>query len=158
MKRKKRFHLMAAGALFLAAAVAGALWFGGGDSAQAGNGKKIIVYKTPLCGCCGQWSHYLRGEGYDVELHSLDDLSDMFEKNGVPANLRSCHLAFVNGYFVVGHVPVEVIQKLADERPDIDGISLPGMPAGSPGMPGQKDEAWTFYSLKDGHKSEFLTL
>jgi hypothetical protein len=157
MKRKNRTYLVAA-ALLAIAAIAGAFWFSGGDSAQAGNGHKVVVYKTPLCGCCGQWSHYLRREGYDVELHSLDDLSEMFEENGVPANLQSCHLAFSDGYFIVGHVPVEVIQKLTDERPEIDGISLPGMPAGSPGMPGQKDEAWTFYSLDDGQADEFITL
>jgi hypothetical protein len=66
---------------------------------------------------------------------------------GIPMELRSCHVSIVEGYVVVGHVPADAIKKLLSERPNIKGISLPGMPLGSPGMPGTKEKPFVIYSL-----------
>ncbi len=76
----------------------------------------------------------------------------------IPEGMESCHTAIINGYFVEGHVPVAAIKKLLEEKPNIDGIALPGMPSGSPGMPGQKNEAFHIYALSDGKSSEFMTI
>jgi hypothetical protein len=67
----------------------------------------------------------------------------------VPSECESCHLAPWGGYVVVGHVPFEVINRLLAERPDVEGVTLPGMPPGSPGMPGENGE-WKIYAFKNG--------
>jgi len=72
--------------------------------------------------------------------------------------MQSCHTTEIGDYFVEGHVPIEAIDKLLAEKPDIDGITLPDMPAGSPGMPGVKREEFVIYSLKDGESSEFMRI
>ena len=72
--------------------------------------------------------------------------------------MESCHTAIFGDYFVEGHVPIEAVNKLLEEKPDIDGIALPEMPSGSPGMPGPKLEPFKIYSIKDGQASEFLSL
>ncbi len=82
----------------------------------------------------------------------------MKEELGVPEQVWSCHTSVLGKYVIEGHVPVEAIQKLPDERPAIDGIALPGMPQGSPGMSGEKSEPWVIYSIVDGGIEEFVTL
>ena len=74
----------------------------------------------------------------------------------IPAEMQSCHTSVIDDYFIEGHVPMEAIEKLMNEKPDIDGIALPRMPSGSPGMPGVKTETWIIYSLKDGQYEEFM--
>jgi hypothetical protein len=69
----------------------------------------------------------------------------------VPEKYQGCHTMFVDDYVVDGHVPVEIVRKLLSERPAIAGITLPGMPAGSPGMVGQKTQTFVIYAVtKDG--------
>lgn len=65
-------------------------------------------------------------------------------QRGVPASLAACHTAVVDGYVVEGHVPADVIDRLLDERPNVMGIAVPGMPVGSPGMetPGRPAERY----------------
>jgi hypothetical protein len=72
--------------------------------------------------------------------------------------MRSCHTLTIGGYFIEGHVPVEAVRKLLDEQPPIDGIALPGMPAGSPGMGGDKAHSFVIYAITDGEAEEFVTL
>ena len=96
----------------------------------------IKVYKSPSCGCCGQWTDYLKQNGFRPEIVDMDDLSAVKRLAQVPDDLVSCHTAMVERYVVEGHVPVEAIRKMLSERPDILGIAVPGMPPGSPGMPG----------------------
>ena len=72
--------------------------------------------------------------------------------------MQSCHTAILGKYFIEGHVPLEAINKLLKERPDIDGIALPGMPIGTPGMPGEKEETFIIYQLVDGKSSVFMTI
>lgn len=92
------------------------------------------MYKTPTCGCCKKWVTHLEGAGFTVKSTDLEDLSPIKQQFSVPQNLRSCHTAVVNGYVVEGHVPADVVQKMLEEKPEIAGISVPGMPIGSPGM------------------------
>lgn len=95
---------------------------------------EINVYKSPACGCCGAWVSNLETSGLTVVVHNLDDVTPIAVKAGVPDNLRSCHTAIVGGYFVEGHVPALDVRKLLRERPNARGITVPGMPIGSPGM------------------------
>lgn len=94
----------------------------------------INVYKSPSCGCCGAWVSKLATSGLSVVVHDMDDVTPVATKAGVPADLRSCHTAIVEGYFVEGHVPATDIRRLLRDRPNARGIAVPGMPIGSPGM------------------------
>jgi hypothetical protein len=120
--------------------------------------KKAIVYKSPTCGCCGNYITYLRSKGFDVEVKNVQDADSIKDKYGIPYEMSSCHTTVIGDYFVEGHVPVEAVDKLLTEKPDIDGIALPGMPAGSPGMPGFKRGEFIIHSLNEGEVSEFMSL
>lgn len=100
--------------------------------------EKITVFYSPTCDCCGNYVAYLKRKGYDVEAMRQTDLSGIKADYGIPFNLESCHTSVVGEYVVEGHIPVEVIQKLVEEKPDIAGIALAGMPSGSPGMASSK--------------------
>lgn len=122
-------------------------------------GETITVYKTSTCGCCGVFVQYLEREGATVQVENVTDLSQIKKQYGIPPEMNSCHTSVVGGYVVEGHIPRTVIEKLLAEKPDIAGIALPGMPSGSPGMPGPKSEPWTIYALqKDGSVTEFTTI
>jgi hypothetical protein len=121
-------------------------------------GQKVVIYKSPYCGCCSSYIPYLEKEGFQVEIIDTEDLSSVKEKYQIPEEMGSCHSLILGEYFVEGHVPMEAIRKLLNEKPEIDGIALPGMPAGSPGMPGPKTEAFVIYALSDGTPSPFMTL
>jgi hypothetical protein len=107
------------------------------------------LYKNPNCNCCDGYAAYLRNHGYAVATTPTHNLSLIRREHGVPGSLAGCHTTIVAGYVVEGHVPVGVLDKLLAERPRIKGISLPGMPDGSPGMTGTKDEPFTIYEITD---------
>jgi len=94
----------------------------------------IIVNKTPTCGCCGLWVKHLQAAGFAVEVHDFENLGPIKERVGVPFGMGSCHTAEVGGYFIEGHVPADDIKRLLREKPAAKGLTVPGMPAGSPGM------------------------
>jgi hypothetical protein len=101
----------------------------------------IEVYRSPSCGCCSKWLVHLKENQFDVIDHVTDDVQAIKDKYGVPENMASCHTALVNGYVVEGHVPASDIKKLLKLKPAVIGISVPGMPSGTPGMEmgGRKD-------------------
>lgn len=119
------------------------------------DGQEIVVYKSPLCSCCSEYEEYLRQHGMAVVSVVEADLTP-YKAQGLAPEYWSCHTAMLGDYFVEGHVPVEVIVKLLEESPDVAGVSLPGMPSGSPGMPGEKTERWTIYALGNGKVSPFV--
>jgi len=193
---------------------------------------KVVVYKTPTCGCCSEYINYLKAYGFNVETKLVNDyeLENLKKQTGIPPELWSCHTAFItrinanlnaNGresgitridanmstqknaelntqinadsknnsnslentyphesahdirvnprnnnpresaynirvdqrkdlnYFIEGHVPIEAIDKLLTEKPEINGIALPQMPSGSPGMPGLKLYPFKIHSVKE---------
>ena len=119
-------------------------------------GAKIVVYKTPTCGCCSKWVDHLREAGFEVEANDLNDLSSIKNHYGVQRALSSCHTAIVEGYVVEGHVPAEHVARLLEERPDVAGITVPGMPIGSPGMEGPNPQPYDVLSFdKEGHTEVF---
>lgn len=96
----------------------------------------LTVYKTPTCVCCDGWIRHVEAESFTTEVISLADLAPVKEELGVPRHLSSCHTSTIGSYVVEGHVPAEAIRKLLREAPEARGLVLPGMPPGSPGMPG----------------------
>jgi len=102
----------------------------------------ITVYKTPTCGCCKAWVEHLRAHGFQVETHDKMSLRSIKEEYGVPRELESCHTAVVDGYVVEGHVPADLIERMLKERPQIAGLTVPGMPMGSPGMEGPRKDPY----------------
>ena len=92
----------------------------------------IIVYKSETCGCCNDW----------IDLVKL-------QLGGVPSNLQSCHTAKIGDYIVEGHVHAEQITRMLKEKPDIKGLSVPGMPMGSPGMEGYRNDAYDVLAFND---------
>ena len=99
-------------------------------------GPEVTVYKSATCGCCGKWIEHMQDAGFKVTAHNREDMNQIKDKNGVAYQLRSCNTAVVDGYIVEGHVPAGDIRRLLKERPAVDGLAVPGMPAGSPGMEG----------------------
>ncbi len=72
--------------------------------------------------------------GFTVKVENVNDLTAVKARYQVPVELQACHTAIVDGYVIEGHVPVADIERLMTEKPDIVGLSVPGMPPGSPGM------------------------
>jgi hypothetical protein len=93
----------------------------------------VEVWKDPGCGCCGGWVKHLQDSGFAVKVN--DGGNDaMRAKLGIPAKLASCHTALVGGYALEGHVPAREIRRLLQEKPQAVGLTVPGMPVGTPGM------------------------
>ena len=91
-------------------------------------------------------------------VHDVEDPVTVKQVAGVPSELYSCHTAAIGGYTVEGHVPIEAIERLLEERPAIQGIGVAGMPAGSPGMGGPTNTPFTAYAFNDGQVGEpFMT-
>lgn len=94
----------------------------------------IEVWKSPYCGCCGKWVEHLAAAGFKVRVYDTEKLGARKDTLGVPVALRSCHTAKIGNYVVEGHVPAKDIKQLLRRKPRVVGISVPGMPIGSPGM------------------------
>jgi hypothetical protein len=102
--------------------------------AQAASLPLVVVHKNPSCGCCESWITHMKAAGFPVEVRDVDNLNAIKTKVGVPYAKGSCHTAEVGGYFVEGHVPAADVKRLLAARPQAKGLTVPGMPAGSPGM------------------------
>ena len=118
----------------------------------------VEVFKTPSCGCCYGYVLFLEKEQFNVKETDMRSLHSIKQKYNIPLEMQSCHTTIIGKYFIEGHVPLEAVNKLLKEQPDIDGIALPGMPIGTPGMPGKKEEPFVVYQLIDGKFSIFMTI
>jgi len=107
----------------------------------------VLVYKTLTCGCCNGWVEHLRAAGFTVDARNTTDLTTIKIDAGVPTAMSSCHTALVDGYVVEGHVPAEQLKRLLTERPDLVGVAVPGMPAGSPGMESRNPQPYQVLSF-----------
>jgi len=129
----------------------------GGNSGIAVD--KIKIYRSNSCGCCSLYSSYVKGKGNNVEDNMLPNIDFIKQQYNIPASVQSCHTSIIGKYFVEGHVPLEAVAKMMREQPDILGIGMPGMPSGSPGMPGAKQGDFVVYGVnKDGSTYEFMRL
>lgn len=118
----------------------------------------LVVHKTPTCGCCSQWIAHMQQAGFTVQAHDHADLGGIKAQHGVPRDKQSCHTALVDGYVIEGHVPADDVKRLLAQRPDILGLTVPGMPAGSPGMemPDGRVDAYAVEAIgKDGSSTVF---
>ena len=104
--------------------------------AQRESATSVDVFKSATCGCCAKWVDHMRAAGFTVHVTDLQepDLQKMKDRYGVPAKSRSCHTARVGGFTIEGHVPAGEVKRLLEEKPQVVGIAVPGMPLGSPGM------------------------
>ena len=107
----------------------------------------VTVYKSPTCGCCGKYVDYLRDNGFEVTAVNESRMELVRQRYGITPADASCHTALVGGYVIEGHVPVNAIRKLLQEKPAIAGISAPGMPQNSPGMGEMKKGTLTIYAV-----------
>lgn len=98
------------------------------------NLQDIHVYKSPTCGCCDDWIKHLEENGFEVEVTDTNNINPIKIDAGVTRSLASCHTGFVGDYVIEGHVPADDIHRLIAQAPKARGLSVPGMPAGSPGM------------------------
>lgn len=124
----------------------------------AAAGPRVVVHKNETCGCCNLWVKHLEAAGFTVEVNNVSNMASIKERVGVPYAMGSCHTGEVEGYFVEGHVPAADIRKLLREKPAAKGLTVPGMPSGSPGMevPSGKVDAYDVLLVaKDGSTSVF---
>ena len=121
-----------------------------GSAIKSSDAIKATVFKTQACGCCSNYVSELKSQGFDVEVVNLKDMTPVKSKYQIARDMESCHTVAIQNYFVEGHVPIKAIQKLVSEQPDIDGIALPGMPMGAPGMTGKKTGSFEIMAVKDG--------
>ena len=130
----------------------------GGTAAEAND--TITVYKSPNCGCCVKWIEHLQAAGFQVEAHDARNLDAVRKELGVPRKLAGCHSARIASYVVEGHVPADQIKRLLRQQPDgVAGISVPGMPVGSPGMEGPGGHDYDVLTWrKDGRVEIFATI
>ena len=104
--------------------------------AQANAGRPLVeVWKSPTCGCCGEWMKQMEANGFQVKTHEIGNTA-VRKGLGVPDKYGSCHTALVDGYALEGHVPPREVKRLLRERPKAVGLAVPGMPVGSAGMDG----------------------
>jgi len=118
---------------------------------------EVTLYKNPQCGCCENYANYLRENGFSVTVKPTHELVAMSKKAGISEKFQGCHLSFVDDYFVSGHVPINVVKKLLTEKPNIKGVTLPGMPTGSPGMGGSKIAPFIIYQIQGDQITQYAT-
>jgi hypothetical protein len=123
----------------------------------------VEVWKSPTCGCCKDWLAHLEAHGFVVaKVHDVGN-TGMRGRLGIPADLGSCHTALIGGYAIEGHVPAADIKRLLAQRPaGVVGLTVPGMPIGSPGMDGpaygnRRDRYDVVLLHKDGRRTVFAT-
>jgi hypothetical protein len=99
---------------------------------------------------------HLQANGYDVEVREVGnaELVQIKSEHGVPQELTGCHTGIVDGYVIEGHVPADVVDRLLRERPDVIGLSVPGMPVGSPGMEGPNPVPYNVVTFDGGGRTE----
>jgi hypothetical protein len=128
--------------------------------ARTSEKNSIEVWRSPTCGCCGKWVKHLEANGFAVTVNSAtpSTLEQIKRQAGITKNLASCHTAKIDGYVVEGHVPASDIKRLVAEHPDAIGLTVPGMPAASPGMeqPGGETQPYDVLLVrKDGATEVF---
>lgn len=120
------------------------------SGAHAETAIEATLYKNPQCGCCDEYAKHLEQNGFKVTIENTTALESVKKLAGVPGQLAGCHTMLVDNYVVEGLVPLDTLNRLLTERPEIRGISLPGMPVGAPGMPGPKAQPFTIFKLDYG--------
>ena len=133
----------------------------GPDRSQASpvaDGSAVTLYRQEGCSCCATYADYLRDNGFAVDMKTVEDLGPIRKQHGIPKAGVGCHTSLVDGYVIEGHVPVEAIARLLSERPTLDGISVVGMPANSPGMGEPNGEPLEILSFRSGRVADYMSV
>ena len=148
-------YLFAVGALAIFSS--GASWAAQPPTTEVNS--DVTVYKTVSCGCCGNWIDHLQHSGLNVGVIIVPETNSVRSRFGVPQEFASCHTAVAGNYWIEGHVPADLVQKLLDEQPaDIKGIAVPGMVPGSPGMETPRPVEYQVISVdNNGEKAVYAT-
>ena len=157
-KLSRRTMLMSVSGIGGAALVSGATGIIPLSADAAPTRGDVTLYKNPQCGCCEGYADYLRDNGFKVKAISTNDLTVMGQTYGIADDLQPCHISLIGGYVVGGHIPIEVVNRLLSEKPQITGITLPGMPEGTPGMPGKKPGPLQIYEIGKGPPKVYATV
>lgn len=155
---RSRRTVMRVGGSMLAVGLAGCL---GTNTAEQWDSDVTLAvsdahqFSAPDCSCCARYAPYLR-EHLETSLAVSvpDDIAAVKQRYGIPEELQSCHTVVLDDSVVEGHVPVPIIARLLDDDGAIDGVALPGMPAGSPGMGGTKEGPLTIYVVGGGRTGD----
>ncbi len=118
---------------------------------------KITVYKSPTCGCCTKWVKHLEQNGFIVQALNSRDMSAVKRQMGITRDIQSCHTGEIDGYFIEGHVPASDIKRLLKEKPKAAGLTVPGMPMGSPGMEGHRKDAYSVLLISEDGKQQVFS-
>lgn len=118
----------------------------------------MTLYRQEGCSCCATYADYLRDNGFTVEMNTVDDLDPIRERFGVPEAGAGCHTSLIDDYVVEGHVPVEAIDRILSEGPALDGISVIGMPANSPGMGDPNGQPLDILSIRAGRVAPYMSV
>ena len=118
-----------------------------GGTVASADAAEVVVYKTPACGCCEAWADHMEEAGFAVRVEDRTDLVALKRDLGVPASLFSCHTAVVDGRVVEGHVPASTVRRYLAAGSPGEGLSVPGMPAGSPGMPSSRPQSYDVFTF-----------
>lgn len=101
---------------------------------RAQSSTTVQLYKESTCGCCAKWADHMRANGFTVNAVDVANRDEYLQKYKVPEAAQSCHLAVIDGYAIVGHVPAEYVKQFLARKPKVLGLAVAGMPPGSPGM------------------------
>lgn len=126
------------------------------SSTSLHKGISVTLFHESTCGCCKNYAKYLENNGVNVRTVTTSNTNNIKNNFNIPSDKRSCHTMKMGDYVIEGHMPLEVIDKILKEKPDVDILTLPGMPSGSPGMPGNKFNDFTVYSVNNGEVKEFM--
>lgn len=113
----------------------------------------VTLYKSPSCGCCEEYVKYLNANGFRVKAINSNDMNRIKQEKHIGNDLASCHTALIGGYAVEGHMPVAAIRKLLRDKPQLVGISAPGMPANSSGMGDMRPGTLKVYAIEHNVKA-----
>ncbi|NEH55312.1 DUF411 domain-containing protein [Rhizobium leguminosarum] len=127
-----------------------------GRGAHAAAPAKMTVYKDPSCGCCHEWSKAMAAAGFSVDARDTDDLAALKARLGVPADVQGCHTAVIEKYYLEGHVPLEAVRRLLQERPPVRGLAVQGMPPGSLGMGDDPQASYAVYAVPSGTGAPYV--
>ena len=116
-------------------------------SPQSFADEEITVYKSPTCGCCKKWVDHLKKNGFKVKAYDVKDVTPIKRRSGVRPEQASCHTALIGNYVVEGHVPAQDIKRMLKEKPNIKGLTVPGMVVGSPGMEGARKDPYKVLTI-----------
>lgn len=148
MKRKTTINLIGGIALFAIFAV---LVLINPKSTEADASLPVVtVYKSPTCGCCGKWVKHMESNGFKVVTKNSNNLDSIKKRLGINQEFQSCHTAKIGNYIVEGHVPASDIKRMLTEKPTINGLAVPGMPMGSPGMEGHRKDNYNVLAINKG--------